>query len=95
MFRLAAKRANITSLCDEGAIHHYGKAITSLKDAKQKTRDFLGFSSFSPFFSLFQKSKFSARKKMSIGFFGQRSRGEPLSHSIQHGAKSIDTNAKI
>ena len=37
MFRLAAKWANITSLCDEGAkhhcalaLHHYGKAITSL-----------------------------------------------------------------
>ena len=23
--------ANITSLCDEGAIHHYGEAITSLR----------------------------------------------------------------
>jgi hypothetical protein len=38
MFRLAAKWANITSLCDEGAIHHcaialhhFGAADTSLK----------------------------------------------------------------
>jgi len=37
MFRLAAKWANITSLCDEGAIHHcaitlyhFGAADTSL-----------------------------------------------------------------
>ncbi len=26
--------ANITSLCDEGAIHHYGEAITSLRRSR-------------------------------------------------------------
>ena len=28
---------HITSLCDEGAIHHYGKAITSLRQCRNIT----------------------------------------------------------
>ena len=37
MFRLAAKWANITSLCGEGAMHHYGEAITSLRRSRYIT----------------------------------------------------------
>ncbi len=37
MFRLAAKWANITSLCAKGAIHHYGEAITSRRQSRHIT----------------------------------------------------------
>ena len=48
------------------------------KDTKQKTRDFLGFSSFFAFFLDFLKFSFCANKRMPIGILGQGSRNEPL-----------------
>ena len=38
MLRFAREDAeHITSLCDEGAIHHYGEAITSLRRSRYIT----------------------------------------------------------
>ena len=35
--RFAREAEHITSLCDEGAIHHYGEAITSLRRSRNIT----------------------------------------------------------
>jgi len=48
------------------------------KDAKKKTRDFLGFSSFFACFHLLLKFGFCENKKMPNGIFEQGSRSEPL-----------------
>ena len=48
------------------------------KDAKQKTRDFLGLSAFFAVLLTFLKFGFSGKKKMPIGIFEQGSRSEPL-----------------
>ena len=81
MFRLAAKWANITSLCDEGAIHHYGEAITSLRRGRDIT--------------LYKQSNFCYNITASEVLLGQENKSEAASYLVRYHTKNIDTDAKM
>ena len=65
------------------------------KDAKQKTRDFLGFSAYFAVFLTFFEIRILVKIKIPNSSFKQGRKREPLSHLVRYNAKNIDTNAKM